>query len=178
MHAAGRQPPAFGDTHQAVSPDGRWLVFEREFAPPSAELDLLPLGRNLTGGGEIRRLAIAVVNWDYTTWMPDSKEILFSSEGSLWRAAILGGHPPTRVPFVGENGIMPAVSRPQPARPSRLVYVRTIDVRNFWRVETSARRSGIVSAHRDHRLHTHRLRPPVVPRWPPYRFFFEPLGTN
>ena len=128
MHAAGRQPPAFGDAHPAVSPDGRWLVFEREFAPPSAELDLLPLGRNLTGGGEIRRLPIAVVNWDYTTWMPDSKEILFSSEGSLWRAAILGGHPPARVPFVGENGIMPAVSRPQPARPSRLVYVRAIDV--------------------------------------------------
>ena len=132
------QPPAFGDTHPAVSPDGNWLVFERELAPPSAELYLLPLGKNLTAGGEIRRLPFAMFNWDYTTWMPDSKEILFSSEGSLWRAAIPGDSPPVRVPFVGEDGIMPVVSRPQPARASRLVYVRSIGVQNIWRVETSA----------------------------------------
>ena len=132
------QPPAFGDTHPAASPDGRWLVFERELAPPSTELYLLPLGKNLTAGGEIRRLPFALFNRDYTTWMPDSKEILFSSEGSLWRAAIAGDHAPARVPFVGESGIMPVVSRPQPGRPSRLVYVRSIVVQNIWRVETSA----------------------------------------
>jgi Tol biopolymer transport system component len=33
---------------------------------------------------------------------------------------------------------MPVVSRPQPGRPSRLVYVRSIVVQNIWRVETSA----------------------------------------
>jgi serine/threonine protein kinase len=132
------QPPAFGDTHPAASPDGRWLVFERELAPPSTELYLLPLGRNLTASGEIRRLPFAVVNSDYTTWMPDSKGILFSREGSLWRAAITDDHAPARVPFVGENGIMPVVSRPQPGRLSRLVYVRSIIVQNIWRVETSA----------------------------------------
>ena len=132
------QPPAFGDTHPAVSPDGRWLVFERELAPPSAELYLLPLGKNLTAGGEIRRLPFTLLNWDYTTWMPDGKEILFSSEGSLWRAAVPGDHPPVRVPFVGEDGIMPVVARPQPARASRLVYVRSIGVQNIWRIETSA----------------------------------------
>jgi Tol biopolymer transport system component len=132
------QPPAFGDTHPAVSPDGRWLVFERELAPPSAELYLLPLGKNLTAGGEIRRLPFAVFNWDYMTWMPDSKEILFSGGGSLWRAAIPGDSKPVRVLFVGEDGIMPVVSRPQPERASRLVYARNIGVQSIWRIETSA----------------------------------------
>jgi dipeptidyl aminopeptidase/acylaminoacyl peptidase len=39
---------------------------------------------------------------------------------------------------VGENGIMHAVSHPQPGRPSRLVYVRSTDIRNIWRISTSA----------------------------------------
>jgi len=132
------QPPAFGDTHPAVSPDGRWLAFERELAPPSTESYLLLLEKNVTAGGEIRRLPFTLMNWDYTTWMPDSKEILFSSQGSLWRASIMGDHTPARVPFVSENGIMPVVSRPQPGRLSRLVYIRSFVVENIWRVETSA----------------------------------------
>jgi dipeptidyl aminopeptidase/acylaminoacyl peptidase len=39
---------------------------------------------------------------------------------------------------VGEDGLMPVVSRPQPGRPSRLVYVRSFADWNVWRVETSA----------------------------------------
>jgi len=132
------QPPLFGDTHPAVSPDGRWLVFERESAPPKAELQLLPLGKNLTSTGEPTPLPFAGRNRDYTTWMPDSKEILFSTGGSLWRVAIPGDHPPARLPFVGENATMAVVSRPQPGRPSRLVYVRSVVVGSIWRIETSA----------------------------------------
>ena len=41
-------------------------------------------------------------------------------------------------PFVGEDGIMPAVSRPQAGRPPRLVYVRSFTDTNIWRVETTA----------------------------------------
>ncbi len=33
---------------------------------------------------------------------------------------------------------MPAISRPQPGKPARLVYVRSFDDSNFWRIETSA----------------------------------------
>src|SRR5205823_2354839 len=75
--------------------------------------------------------------------MPGNKEILFSARGSLWRqVVIVGGKPgenqPERLPFVGEDGLMPVVSGPQPRRPPRLVYMRSLRDTNIWRVETSA----------------------------------------
>jgi Tol biopolymer transport system component/DNA-binding winged helix-turn-helix (wHTH) protein len=129
------QPPVFGDNQPAVSPDGRWLLWRREFSNPKREYYLLPLGKGLTANGEPRRLAL---NADDAAWMPDSKEIVFSAQGGLWRAAIPGDQPPVRLPFVGEQGTMPAVSRPQPAGLSRLVYVRGVTVFSIWRVDTSA----------------------------------------
>jgi hypothetical protein len=164
------QPPAFGDTHPAVSPDGRWLVFERELAPPSAELYLLPLGKNLTAGGEIRRLPFTLLNWDYTTWMPDGKEILFSSEGSLWRAAVPGDHPPVRVPFVGEDGIMPVVARPQPASVPAGLCSQHRRPEHLAHRDVRPRRSGVFSAPLCHRLHEGGQRPAVFTRRPPRRF--------
>jgi Tol biopolymer transport system component/predicted Ser/Thr protein kinase len=135
-------PHVSGDVNPEVSPDGRWLVFKRVISFPGHELYLLPLGKGLTPSGEPRRLTLRVgyLMWyaGSLTWMPDGKEILYSSGRSLWRAAIPGGSPPARLPFVGEDGIMPAVSRPQPGRPSRLVFVRYIEIGSIWRVETSA----------------------------------------
>jgi Tol biopolymer transport system component/predicted Ser/Thr protein kinase len=136
------QPPVAGDVNPAVSFDGRWLVFKRVIGFPGHELYLLPLARGPTAGGEPRRLTLNVgeLMWNAgsVAWMPDGREILDSTGRSLWRAAIPGGHSPARVPFVGENGIMPVVSRPQPGRPSRLVYVRYADVRYIWRISTTA----------------------------------------
>ena len=133
------QPPAIGDTNPAVSPDGSWLVFRRNAGGLfTGELYRLPLGRGLTAAGEPRRLTPAALDADYPTWMPDSKEILFSARGSLWRLVVPGESTPARLPFVGEDGLMPVVSRPQPGRPSRLVYVRSFQDFNIWRVETSA----------------------------------------
>ena len=88
--------------------------------------------------GEPSRLTPAALHANNPTWMPDSKEILFSARGSLWRLAVSGASPPARLPFVGEDGLMPVVSRPQPGRPPRLVYIRSYADYNIWRVETSA----------------------------------------
>ena len=79
----------------------------------------------LTAAGEPQRLTPAALDANNPTWMPDSKEILFSARGSLWRLAVSGESTPARLPFVGEDGLMPVVSRPQPGRPPRLVYVRS-----------------------------------------------------
>ena len=52
--------------------------------------------------------------------------------------SIAEGSTPERLPFVGEDGSMPAVSRAQPDRPSRLAYVRSFADLNIWRIETTA----------------------------------------
>ncbi len=134
------QPPLIGDTNPAVSPDGRSLLFRRNVAGAggTAELYWLPLGKGLTAGGEPRRLTPAGLGAAYPTWMPDGKEILFSAKESLWRLAVPDESQPARLPFVGEDGVMPVVSRPQPGRPARVVYVRSFTDTNIWRVETSA----------------------------------------
>ncbi|HYZ85439.1 MAG TPA: winged helix-turn-helix domain-containing protein [Bryobacteraceae bacterium] len=139
------RPPAFGDTNPAVSSDGSWLVFRRH---PSGlgngELYLLRLGRGLIPVGEPQRLTRAAMDAGYPTWVPGSNEILFSTgggylRGSLSRLVVATGETtPTRLPFVGEDGLMPtAVSRPQTGR-VRLVYVRSFQDSNIWRVQTSA----------------------------------------
>jgi Tol biopolymer transport system component/predicted Ser/Thr protein kinase len=133
------RPPALGDIDPAVSPDGSWLVFRRQLGGLfNGELYRVPLGADLTATGEPRRLTPATLDAEYATWMPDSREILFSARGSLWRLAVPGESTPARLPFVGEDGLMPAVSRPEPGRPARLVYVRSFQDFNIWRVETSA----------------------------------------
>ncbi len=132
------QPPVLGDSNPAVSPDGRSLVFHRVVSGRTGELYWLSLEKGLTTGGEPRRLTLATLNAEHPAWMPDGKEILFSARGGLWRLAVPSQNTPARLPFVGEDGLMPVVSRPQPGRPPRLVYVRSFEDRNIWRVETSA----------------------------------------
>jgi Tol biopolymer transport system component len=56
----------------------------------------------------------------------------------LWRLGIGEGQTPQRLPFVGEDGIMPVVSRPQPGQPARLAYIRSFADSNIWRLDLSA----------------------------------------
>jgi len=130
--------PAAGDTDPAISPDGSWLVFRRNLAPFIGDLYRLPLGRGVVATGEPHRLTLPEMDASSPAWMPDSKEILFSAKGSLWRLAVSGAATPARLPFVGEDGLMPAVSRAQPGQPARLIYVRSFVDSNIWRVQTSA----------------------------------------
>ena len=136
------QPPVLGDSNPAVSRDGHSLVFRRTVGAGASDLYWLPLGKGVTARGEPRRLTLAALNAAYPAWMPDGKEFLFSARGSLWRLAVVGEKtgesPPARLPFVGEDGLMPVVSRPQPGRPPRLVYVRSFNDLNIWRVEAPA----------------------------------------
>ena len=71
------------------------------------------------------------------TWTADNSEVLFSARGGLWRIDVAGEGQAARLPFVGEDGLTPVVSRPQPGRPIRLVYVRSFRDTNIWRVESS-----------------------------------------
>jgi Tol biopolymer transport system component/predicted Ser/Thr protein kinase len=130
--------PVLADTSPAVSPDGRSLVFLRKTTWAAGELHLLPLGEGLTAAGEPRRLTSVDQRADYPAWMPDSAEIVFSARHSLWKLAVAGAGPPSRIPYVGEDGLTPTISRGAPGEPARLVYVRSSSDTNFWRIETSA----------------------------------------
>ena len=70
-------------------------------------------------------------------WAPDSREILYASRGSLWRLDAINGGAPTRLPFVGQDGLSPTVIRTSDGR-QRLVYVRSFSDRNIWRIDVAA----------------------------------------
>jgi Tol biopolymer transport system component/DNA-binding winged helix-turn-helix (wHTH) protein len=144
------QFPAIGDTNPAVSPNGGWLVFRRQGAFENGELYGLRVGRGPSAGAsadpvgmaalaEPRRLTPATLDAGYPAWIPGGQEILFSARGGLWRLLVPGQNTPARLPFAGEDGIMPVVSRLQSRRAARLVYVRSFQDTNIWRVALSAR---------------------------------------
>ena len=141
-------PPrsVLADIAPAVSPDGGSLVFLRRTSWGSGELHLLALDSNLAAAGEPKRLTPATLRADHPAWMPDGKEILFSAKGGLWRLAVPGENTPTRIPYVGDDGLMPAISRGQAGRPARLVYVRSFADSNFWRIETAGTGAPSTSA--------------------------------
>ena len=86
---------AYDAFEPAVSPDGRWVAFHREFVSspqraPRVDLALVPLG-----GGEVRSLT---AHWDRwpgeVTWLPDSSGLLVVADDDgrapVFRLAIDG----------------------------------------------------------------------------------------
>jgi eukaryotic-like serine/threonine-protein kinase len=132
------------DSDPAFAPDGRWLLFRRDVTPFTSEMYRLPLAADLTAAGEPVRLTDHTVNAARPAWLPDSREIVFSARGSLWRLDALNGGAPTRLPFVGLDGYTPSISRSAADGRVRLVYVRIFSDSNIWRVDTTA--AGVPSA--------------------------------
>ena len=137
-------PPStvLADTDPSVSPDGKSLSFLRRTTWASGALHVLPLRNDMTAAGEARHVPLPRLHPDNAAWLSNGKDILFSTSpagggGGLWRVPATGNAPPARLPFVGEDGMMPAFSRSQSGRPARLVYVRSSTDENIWRIDTS-----------------------------------------
>jgi Tol biopolymer transport system component len=142
--------PLLGDTNPAVSPDGRWLAFRRVAAADAAEIHVARLGRDLRPVAEPIRVAGPDLNGAFPAWLPDSKAIVFSGQGYLWRADVPPTSEPERMPFVGTDGSMPAIAELRDGNGARLVYARSTADENIWRVDTTraggpGRASGILA---------------------------------
>jgi Tol biopolymer transport system component/DNA-binding winged helix-turn-helix (wHTH) protein len=124
------------DTDPAVSPDGRWLVFRRDSTPFSGIYYRVSLGVQMAPQGDAVRLT-STLRAGKPAWMPDSREFLFAGRGWLWSLDARVGGTPARLPFLGQDGLTPVVSR-TPNGQQRLVYVRSFADVNVWRVDTSA----------------------------------------
>jgi Tol biopolymer transport system component len=91
-------------------------------------------------GGEPRHIGIGTLYADNATWLPDGHEILFatplmSGGARLWKVAASGSGPPSQLPYVGEDGVMPIVSQARGGTPARLIYVRSFTDENIWRLD-------------------------------------------
>jgi Tol biopolymer transport system component/DNA-binding winged helix-turn-helix (wHTH) protein len=121
-------PPerSIGDLSPAISPDGRMLAFVRMTASDVADLYVMSLG-----GGQLRRLTFDGTRFGGISWMPNSREIIFSSarNGSygLWRVPVIGGVP--RPVIIGaERAFWPTVAR----HGNRLAYMTSSDRDSLW----------------------------------------------
>jgi eukaryotic-like serine/threonine-protein kinase len=135
--------PALADTDPTVAPDGRSLLFLRRTTWGTGDLHVLPLRNDMTAGGRIRHVVVPGLRPENASWLPNGREIVvstaaFSGGAGLWRVPASGDVPAARLPFVGEDGVMPAFARPQSGRAVRLVYVRSFTDENIWRIDTTA----------------------------------------
>jgi len=137
------------DEQPALSPDGRTLAFVRASDIGLGDIYRLSLTENFQAHGEPERLTFENRLVESPVWTRDGKEIVFSSgpwlgERSIRRVLAAerstpSGHHPRSASF-GEDATTLAIS------PSggRLVYARTSQVVNIYRLELSgtARRIG------------------------------------
>lgn len=126
-----------GDQYCAYSPDGGSLAFARHMNG-TADIYILPLANSIPNG-EARLLTTEKVNFAALAWMPDGRELVYSSNRggrtALWRLSLSPGAKPQRVLGTEEGGLF-SISR-GPTTP-RLAFVR-LDIRwNIWQGDLAA----------------------------------------
>ncbi len=135
-------PPAGTEADYAgrISPDGRWLLVVRNQAYGIGDLYRIPLADNYAPRGEPERLTSDRTHVYDTAWMPDSREVLFTSgrEGpaSAWHLTAGSRAAPERL-AAGADVASLAVS----LRGNRLVLSQGRSDTNIWRLDLQSGQS-------------------------------------
>ncbi len=146
-------PQIDGDTRPAISPDGRTLVFVRTNGT-LYDLWRLQLAEGFQPQGEPKQLPLGGLRVSNMAWMPDGRELIFSTAGAaanvaIYRMPASGAAMPRLVPGIGTGAAYPAVS----SQGHRLVYSVGTQDTNIWKVDLSARSAaldeGLSSTYRD-----------------------------
>ena len=109
------------------SPDGQTLAFTRSVGDLSgADIYSVPVQ-----GGEAKRLTTDQGSWQMqVVWSADGREIIFASDGGLYRISIDGGKA-TPLAEGGQFGSFPSISR----EGNRLVYSEQSYDSDIWRID-------------------------------------------
>jgi Tol biopolymer transport system component/DNA-binding winged helix-turn-helix (wHTH) protein len=131
-------PPtsSVGDSAPTFSPDGHTLAFNRIVDVGTSDLYLLTLSNNLEPIGEPRRITFTDREAYSPAWNASGSEIIYESIPGLWKITVGSTDKPQQLPWFGEQGHFPAISR----RGDRLAYSRSLDDINIWRAELSGSR--------------------------------------
>jgi Tol biopolymer transport system component/DNA-binding winged helix-turn-helix (wHTH) protein len=128
--------PSTGDYDAQYSPDGASIAFIRN----TKDVEDIYVMR--ATGGPARRVTFDNRLLSGIAWMPDSRELIFSSNRGgaswgLWRIPVDGGTP-ERLSIGSERAYMPSVS----LRGNRLAYASGSWNENIWRVPVAADHLG------------------------------------
>jgi Tol biopolymer transport system component/DNA-binding winged helix-turn-helix (wHTH) protein len=127
---------SIGDSAPAFSPDGHTLAFNRMVDVGTSDLYLLTLSNDLKPIDEPRRITFTDREAYSPTWNARASEIIYESIPGLWRITVGSTDKPQRLPWFGEDGHFPVVSR----KGDRLAYSRSLQDINIWRAELSGSR--------------------------------------
>lgn len=126
------RPPAHlsGDRDLTASPDGSRIVFARAVMPQIEDLYIARVE-----GGAPRRLTFDGRSISGIEWLPQSDEVLFSSDrdgtARMWSLPVDGGAVPRLRPGLGDGVYDPSYS----PNAARLVYERRVYDSNIWHLE-------------------------------------------
>jgi serine/threonine protein kinase/Tol biopolymer transport system component len=124
--------PGF-DMSPAVSPDGRTLAFMR-----GPDVYVAGIAEDRRSVSSLRRVMQTHLGTGGLAWTPDGRQLVFASDRTLFRVDAAGAWTPVPVPFVGQDVLMPAISRSGAGNSMRLAYVQMTSDANIWRLDLPA----------------------------------------